>query len=190
MKKIICFVMLITGFCVFGQKREKGTIELAPVLGIGFANYYSGDTGSENESITNANFGATGDYYFNNRWSLRSALMYQIMGTQVQNSEDRLSYLTIPLNANWHFGSTRKWHLNFGPSFSFLTNAETTLEGVTFDVKDEVEPLQIGLGFGIGYKFEITQKFGLDISYNENIGLTDVPKSNDFSFKIHIVHLT
>lgn len=183
MKKTISFVILITGFSVFGQMREKGTIELAPVIGIGFANYYSGDAGSENKSITDVNFGVSGDYYFNNRWSLRSALMYQVMGSRIGGFEDQLSYITVPLNANWHFGSTRKWHLNFGPSVSFLTKAETTIEGETFDVKDDVESFQIGLSYGIGYKFEVTPKFGIDISYNENLGLTDVPKSNEFSFK-------
>lgn len=183
MKKIICFVILFTGFCAFGQIREKGSIELAPFLGVGIANYYSGDAGSGNESITSVNFGATGDYYFNSRWSLRSALMYQTMGTKFADTEDRLNYITVPVNANWHFGSTRKWHLNFGPSFSFLTKAEATVGGRTFDVKDEIESFQIGLSYGLGYKFQINEKFGLAISYNENLGLSNVSKSNDFSFR-------
>lgn len=183
MKKIVLAAALLVSAFGFSQEREKGDIELAPILGAGFSNYYSGDAGSLNGTITRATYGAQADLYFNDRWSLRSGLMYQVMGTQYLDNQEYLSYITLPVNANWHFGSTRKWHLNFGPSFSFMTKAETNLNGQTFDIKSEVETFQIGLSLGIGYKLEINENFGLSISYNENVGFTNVPKSNDFSFR-------
>src|SRR5690606_9833787 len=143
MKKILITTALLITALGFSQVREKGTIELAPVLGVGFANYYGGDATSANKSITRATFGATVDYYFNDRWSLRSGLMYQMYGTEVRssgmiyiNAEDNLKYITAPVNANWHFGSTRNWHLNFGSSFRFLTSADLTEKGSTFDITD------------------------------------------------------
>jgi hypothetical protein len=183
MKKIVLAAALLVSAFGFSQEREKGDIELAPILGVGFSNYYSGDAGSFNSNITKATFGAQADLYFNDRWSLRSGLMYQVMGTQVFNNEETITYVTLPVNANWHFGSTRKWHLNFGPSFSFMTQAETTIDGQTVDISRQVEPFQIGLSLGIGYKLEINEKFGLSISYNENVGFTNVPRSNNVSFR-------
>lgn len=190
MKEIIFTAALLISVLGHSQQRDEGTIELAPVLGIGFANYYGGDTTSANKPITRATFGANIDYYLNDRWSLRSGLMYQVFGTEIKSkgmiyidAEDNLKYITIPVNANWHFGGTRKWHLNFGPSFSFLTAAESTINGTTKNVKDFINPFQLGLNVGIGYKIEVTEKFGISISYNETLGLTEVPKSNEMSFK-------
>lgn len=108
--------------------------------------------------------------------------MYQMYGTEVRssgmiyiNAEDNLKYITAPVNANWH--------LNFGPSFSFLTSAESTVNGSTFDIKDGVKSFQLGLSIGIGYKIEISEKFGIDISYNENVGLTEASNIDEISFK-------
>lgn len=187
MKKIFITATLLISALGYSQSREEGTVELAPVLGVGIANYYGGDTTSDNKAITRATFGAHLDYYFNEVWSLRSGLMYQMYGTEMRfmgnYAEDNLKYLTIPVNANWHFGSTRNWHLNFGPSLSFLTSAESTLNGMTVNVKEDVNSFQLLLNVGIGYKIEVTENFGLCLSYNENLGLTEVPKDSEFSFK-------
>lgn len=183
MKKIVLAAALMLSAFGFSQQREKGDIELAPILGVGFSNYYSGDAGSFNGSITKATFGAQADLYFNDRWSLRSGLMYQVMGTQYFNVEENLFYVTLPVNANWHFGSTRKWHLNFGPSFSFLTDTKATIGNENLNINDQVNNFQVGLAVGIGYKIEITQNFGLSLSYNENLGFSKVNKSNDFIFR-------
>lgn len=187
MKNLAIGAFLFISSLGFSQQREKGTIEVAPVIGIATANYYGGDTDSSNKAITKVNYGADFDYYLNNRWSLRSGLFFQAMGSKGKEGgikiEQNLNYISVPVNANWHFGSTRNWNLNFGPSLSFLTQAETTIGGMTFDSKDDIEAFQLGLNLGIGYKFEITEKFGLSLSYNQNLGLTEVSKINDLSFK-------
>jgi hypothetical protein len=187
MKKLIITVALVISALGYSQQRQAESVDLAPFIGIGIANYHSGDTNSNNKSITRATFGATVDFYFNDKWSLRSGLIYQIYGTEIKfggnQAEDNLRYITLPLNANWHFGSNKNWNLNFGPSFSFLSTAESSVNGMSFDVKDEVNPAQFGLNIGIGYTIEISEKFGIGISYNETIGLTEISKSDEVSFK-------
>jgi hypothetical protein len=180
MKKIILSVLALGAFTFSNaQTREKGAIELTPQIGYSSSNYYSGDAGSANEPISGVAFGVTGDYYFNNRWSLRSGLLFQKMGTEIEvlGIKDELSYITFPINANWHFGSTRKWNLNFGPSIGFLTAAES--EGV--DIKDGVVSTQIGLNVGIGYKIEVSPKLSILIDYQSMAGLTDIIKGSEFS---------
>lgn len=178
MKKMICLSLLLSSVFGFSQIRERGTIELSSFIGYATSNYYSNKEIS-NRSTSTADFGINVDYYFNNRWSLRSALLFQSMGSEYGIAtfiiEEKLNYLTIPLNANWHFGSTRKWYLNFGPSFSFLTSAEAN----NIDIKSSIEPFQLGLSYGIGYKLEITEKFSFLIDLQAVIGLTEVAKSSD-----------
>lgn len=178
MKKIILSALAVFAFgFANAQLREKGEIEIVPQIGVISANYYGGESGDGNSAITSASFGVGANYFFNDRWSLLSGLIYQPMGTETSVYKDELKYITIPVNASWHFGSTRKWNLNFGPSIGFLTSAETN--GV--DVKDDVNSTQIGLNVGIGYKIEISDNFSLLIDYQSLTGLTDAAK--DFSVK-------
>jgi hypothetical protein len=172
MKKIILVAMVVFGLTTAqAQQREKGTIEIIPQIGYSISGF-SGSDASDDGAISSLNFGFGADYYLNNRWSIRSGLHYQTMGTDIDNTILGLSYLTIPLNANWHFGKTRKWNLNFGPSVGFLTNAKSG----DVDVKDAYNNIQVGLNVGIGYKFELTKKLGLLVDYQGMTGLTDAAK--------------
>lgn len=120
------------------------------------------------------------DYFFNDRWSLRSGLLYQTMGTQFFGYEEKLNYLTLPINANWHFGSTRKWNLNFGPSIGFLMSAENN-QGQ--DLKDLVNSTQFGLSYGIGYKIEVNEKFSILVDFQGMTGLSEIDKEGVFNIK-------
>ncbi|ESU26531.1 hypothetical protein FLJC2902T_25020 [Flavobacterium limnosediminis JC2902] len=176
MKNFFCLGLLLSGLFGFSQQREKGTIEVTPIVGYATSNYYSNENLS-NDPISSVNFGVNGDYYFNNRWSLRSGLLLQTMGSEysvpellMYNIEEKLTYLTIPVNANWHFGSTRKWNLNFGPSLGFLMSAKANDE----DIKSMVNSFQLGLNYGIGYKIEIKENIGILIDYQGMSGLTEL----------------
>lgn len=102
------------------------------------------------------------------------------MGTQFFGYEEKLNYLTLPVNANWHFGSTRKWNLNFGPSIGFLMSAENN-NGV--DLKDITNSTQIGLNYGIGYKIEVNEKFSILVDFQGMTGLSEIDKSGVFGLK-------
>jgi opacity protein-like surface antigen len=178
MKKIILTVaaVFVLSFAN-AQKREKGAIELAPQIGYSNSNYSGGDAGPANNPVTGVAYGITGDYFFNDRWSIKSGVLFQKMGTEFLGFEDNLSYVTIPLNANWHFGSTRKWYLNFGPSIGLLTAAKSEGE----DIKDFFNTTQFGLNVGIGYKIEVSPKISILIDYQGMAGLTDIIKASEFS---------
>lgn len=180
MKKVLLFAIAILAFSFANaQVREKGTIELLPQIGYSSANYY-GEENLNNSSLSSVTFGVGADYFFNNRWSLRSGLHYQTMGSEITSSyEEKLNYLTIPVNANWHFGSTRKWNLNFGPSFGFLMSAK----GGGEDIKDLANTFQFGLAYGIGYKIQVNEKFSILIDFQGMSGLSEVPKESDYTLK-------
>lgn len=189
MKKILLSLIALISFAfVNAQSREKGTIEITPK--IGYSHFNENNEGEGTDSNSGVGFGATTDYYFNNRWSLRSGLVFDKMGGKYSlpvdyiydiyttppnvNYEDKFYYLSIPINANWHFGSTRNWNLNFGFSPSFLLNAEVNDIEIP---KNSIESFQLGLTFGIGYKIEITKKFGILIDFQGFAGLTNINKA-------------
>ncbi|AWM14938.1 hypothetical protein DI487_14490 [Flavobacterium sediminis] len=186
MRKLLVTGLVLFSAAFYAQKREKGAIELTPKIGYASSNYYS-DEDISNSALSSVNIGADADFFFNNRWSIRSGLFYQTMGSKyrgymgnsVGTIKEKLHYLTVPVNANWHFGSTRKWNLNFGPSFGFLTAA-----GINdFDVKDQVNSFQLGLNYGIGYKIEVNESFSILIDYQGMTGLTEVPKDAPYTLK-------
>lgn len=191
MKKILLPLITLISFAFANaQSKEKGTIEITPK--IGFSSFYENIDPIDNhikngstDTNSGATFGATADYYLNNRWSLRSGLLFDKMGGEYANEgiqfEDKLNYLTIPLNANWHFGSTRKWNLNFGFSPSFLLNAEVSdSAGHSMELPGSlIKSFQLGFTFGIGYKIEVNQKFGILLDYQYFAGLTNINNMND-----------
>ncbi|MGV9004203.1 outer membrane beta-barrel protein [Flavobacterium sp.] len=180
MKNVILTVIAVFAISIAnGQVREKGAIEITPQIGYSSANYFGKDVGGANDPIVDATFGVAGDYFFNNRWSLHSGLLFQTMGTKVGSLKEELKYLTIPVNANWHFGSTRKWYLNFGPSVGFIMSAKS--DGV--DVKEFTNSTQIGFNTGIGYKIAVSEKFSISIDYQSVYGLNDVAKDSEYSFR-------
>jgi hypothetical protein len=175
MRKLF-ILFLLAGVTVTAQKRAEGTIELVPH--IGYSSYSEiGNYASGLNPKTSVNYGVAGDYYFNNRWSLRTGLLAQTMGATGVGVDDKLNYLNIPINANWHFGSTRKWNLNFGLTTSFLMSASgLDGDGNTVNIKPYVDSSQYGISYGIGYKLEVTDNFSLMMDFQGFSGLNDVAK--------------
>lgn len=184
MKKILLSLITIASVSMANaQTKEKGTFEITPKIGV--SNFSEFNKGESTDNIIGVAFGATVDYYLNNRWSLRSGLIYNNMGGEYDADitgfnqriifEDKLNYLNVPINANWHFGSTRKWNLNFGLTPSFLLSAKVNDTTIPDDV---IESFQLGLNFGIGYKIEVNQKFGILLDYQAFIGLTNIDATN------------
>jgi hypothetical protein len=168
-------IFLVTSINLYSQIRDKGTFEITPKIGKSVSNYYV--SGNRSSTLSSINFGISGDFYLNNRWSLNSGLLYQRMGGKTYAEEYDIDYLNIPVNANWHFGSTRKWNLNFGfaPSFKIGGKNPNILNS-------EIKNSQIGITLGIGYKIKISNKLGIMIDYQFFSGMTNI--SNDEIYDI------
>lgn len=176
MKKLL----LIAAVAVFGltsvnaQERDSGDIEVAPYVQY-LTSFFNGDNAESSNSRNSASFGVKGDYFFNDSWSLRSGISYDSMGAKDAFDEAELTYINIPLNANWHFGSTRKWNLNFGVTPGFLSKAE--FNGM--DIKEFQQSFQLGVSYGIGYKLEITDNFSVLFDAQGLVGVTSINESDE-----------
>jgi len=157
------------------QQRETGDFELIPNIGYS-SSFLNGDEVAELDSRGALQLGLIGDYYFNDRWSFRSGLSYFSMGASAPRVPDlQLDYLNIPLNANWHFGSTRRWNLNFGVTPGFLVKADVGGQ----EVKEFYQSVQLAISYGIGYKIEVSDNFSLLIDGQGLFGVTNILKNAD-----------
>jgi len=169
------------------QKNENSFIkkvELAAVVGVGTANYTTTDVVLSNKPLTSVNFGINADLYFSEAWSLKTGLFYQKMGSKYNANKEELNYLTVPLNASWHFGKKRNWNLNFGPMIGFLTTAHYfSSYGTKEDMSELMNKTQVGLNLGIGYKFEVTTAFSLLIETQGMVGLSNAGSTSQVNLR-------
>jgi opacity protein-like surface antigen len=193
MKNLFTIVLLVSlSIYNLNAQSSKGDIELG--VGLGFS-YSAVVVGSNAEDATDSksglNIAAVGEYFFSDRWGIKAKLVYDQKGwgngffnddNGSFTTDFNVNYLTIPVMANWHFGSTRKWYLNFGPYVGLLLNAETGTGGN--DVKDGFNSTDFGLAYGIGYKFDIADNTKLYIEYDAQSGFSDVFKVSDSNVSV------
>jgi hypothetical protein len=177
MKKIFTIILSVSAFLSFSQSREKGTIELSPLIGYSQSVFFI----LTSEPVTGVNVGSYVDYYFNESWSLRSGLFYQKMGSKEveflifsDKYSEELKYLSVPITINWHFGNAKNWNLNYGVGGGFLLEAKAkTEDGNIRNTKKVSNSFQFGINGGIGYKLILSENIGLIFDVSQFIGLTN-----------------
>lgn len=189
MKRIL-LVSLLTSFSTNAQIREKGDFEITPYIGYGVSAFtgktedYVPKEYKKNNYLESIGFGFGMNLYLNNRFSIRSGLTHQMMGTEGFVYENpfngrgsyvvqKLSYMSIPLHLNWHFGELRNWSLYGGATFGLSTRATSNEK----DIKSYINEAQIGFGYGLAYKYVINDKIGIGLIQDNFIGLTYAPKN-------------
>lgn len=178
--KFIVF-SLLSSLALNAQMRDKNGIELSVFTGVNSSTYYGDVSFKTNNAIYSPAFGINADFYSNDRWSVKMGFEYQTLGSQIDDFKkiegkdvfstlnQKLHFINLPINANYHFGYYRNWNLNFGPSISFL--AKATTDGEKVDIENFLKK-QVGFNIGIGYKFEITDRFSLAVEHQEYISIT------------------
>jgi outer membrane autotransporter protein len=87
-------------------------------------------------------------------------------------------YITVPIMANWHFGKTRNWYLNFGPYAGFLLDAKRsiTYAGVKYSgsMKSRFNKVDGGVAYGVGVKFPVAKKIKFYMELDGQNGLTNI----------------
>ncbi|WP_293299977.1 porin family protein [Pedobacter sp. UBA4863] len=178
-KLIIAFLLSIGTFTAFSQ--QKGSFELGVNVGYNGATVSNG-TQTNSSSRNGLNLGISGDYFFSDRWSIKSKLTYdqkgwdrgyiQDLNGQSYTTDYRLDYITIPVMANWHFGKKRNWYLHFGPYLGFLMSAKDTRFNI--DLKSMFQSVDAGLDLGIGVKIPVSQKTKLFFELDGQSGFADI----------------
>lgn len=187
MKKELLMAVFVLGLNTVLFAQKKGDVEFG--FNVGFNNSTVSNSDVSAETAYGFNLGGSVDYYFSDRWSIKGKLIYDQKGWDNGFFQDNsgssfttdynVNYLTVPVMANWHFGSKRNWFLEFGPYMGFLLNAEEVRFGT--DVTDGFSSTDFGLALGIGVKIPLSDKLKLFFEYEGQGGMADIFKVNEFS---------
>lgn len=198
MKKLFFTFFVITGFYSFVSAQQSKGIELGLGVGYNGATVVSNDNQStKSKSGFNAAFSV--DNYFSNRWSLKVKAIYDQKGwgegfltvntssssTTYPSVDYSLNYITVPVMANWHFGKTRNWYLDFGPYIGFLLDAKVS-SGYNGSLKTLFNTTDGGLAYGIGIKLPVSQKTKFYIEFDGQSGVSNIFKYNASLTDVHV----
>lgn len=186
MKKITYLIISLITASTTALAQGKGNVEFTFGAGLNTSNVSSYYDNSDYNISYNAEAGA--DYYFSESWSIKAKVIYDKKGwdngfifiesdtpglpSDSYRTDYNLDYITVPLMANWHFGRTKNWYLNFGPYVGFLLNAEDTT--FNFDLTEGFNNTDAGLAFGIGVKIPVSEYLKIFIEYDGQSGFTEI----------------
>ncbi|PJJ83816.1 porin family protein [Mucilaginibacter auburnensis] len=177
MKKLFTTLFAVLGFFTLAHAQQSKGVELG--IGIGYNGAsVSNDNNHSTKSKSGFNAAISVDNYFSDRWSLKAKAIYDQKGWaegylgEAKGIDFSLNYLTVPVMANWHFGKTRNWYLNFGPYVGFLLSADASQ--FNGSLKQFFNSADGGLAYGIGVKLPVADKTKFFIEFDGQNGVTDL----------------
>lgn len=167
---IVSFFLLTTALSAqevsFGA---KGGLNIADITSL-----------SNSKARASIHLGAFAKVQLTENWAVQPELVYSGQGAKVDPSLPLLSdftlalnYINLPVMLQYHL--VPEFHLEAGPQIGFLVAAKAREDGNTINLKDEYKGIDFGLGFGLGYTFDM----GLGINARYNFGLTNVLDSDN-----------
>ena len=145
MKKILfsSLLALVTTYC-YCQNDNRVSIGLTIEPFIGFStSTFIEDEAPESSYLTTFAYGLNGNYFFSDTWSLKLGVIKDRMGGSlfgltITTPDGTISltsetleqdFISIPLQANWHFGKRKRWNLAFGGAYSISTGEKLNIGG-------------------------------------------------------------
>lgn len=150
------------------------------------------------ENFLESDFRFTGGpaiyYPFARKWAVKSNLFFESKGSGgimplfddqgfpigIYNIQTNLSYVTIPLLLDYHFGEKFRFDLNMGPFLGVLFSQKTVytepVTGETIEEKGTSSfiPWDGGLVLGSGFRYGINRRITLSLDGRFNIGMTNI----------------
>ncbi len=168
MKKLV----LVIAILVF-TLNMNAQISFGAKSGINIASI-SGDNTDLFEPKIGLVIGGVAEFKISDAFAVQPEILFSQQGISIENSNTKLkmNYLNLPIMAKYY--PTTSLSLQFGPQIGFLLSAKADNGKVTVDRNDNFKTVDLGLGFGIGYKLD----FGLFFDARYNIGLININDVN------------
>ncbi len=176
---------LLLALPIFVSAQEQGDFEVSLGAGLNMSTFHGDDAGGFS-TRNGAQFGVTAEYYVSDNWSFKTGFIHDSKGAEEDlngfSREDKIDYLFVPFYANWHFGEAHNWYLNFGPYMGFRLSAEEL--PTRRIIEEETNQFDLGLGAGIGRKFQISDNASVFVEYQTAVGTAEVFDRQDvFNFR-------
>jgi len=186
MKKLFIALFAVFGICTHVSAQKSKGVEFGVGIGYNGSTIVS-DYNDRARIRSGFNAALSAEDYFSDRWSLKVKAIYDQKGA---NSSEVVSgdimgytdisayYITVPVMANWHFGKTRNWYLNFGPYAGFLLDAKKSIKyaDVVYSgsLKSGFNAVDAGLAYGIGVKLPVAKKLKFYMELDGQYGVTNI----------------
>ena len=192
MKKLITTFIAVSCIYTFAQAQQSKGVEFG--VGIGYNGATVSNSNNQSTDVKSGfNAAVSFDNYFSNRRSIKAKVIYDQKGWgngffsisspssnfTYQAVDYSLNYITVPVMANWHFGKTRKWYLDFGPYVGFLLDAKVS--NYNGSLKSAFNTTDGGLAYGIGVKLPIAEKAKFYIEFDGQNGIGNIFKTGSES---------
>ncbi|MFN2378915.1 MAG: porin family protein [Bacteroidales bacterium] len=142
----------------------RGKVNLGIKAGVNMFKI-SSDDNTVYDQTTGFNLGLLGHIHLNSQWAVQPELVYSSQGVKIGGTEQTLDYINVPVILQYMFNNG--FRLQAGPQLGLLVRA---------DNKDNLNPIDLGVGMGVSYVVPSTG-FGLDVRYNH--GLSNINKNDD-----------
>lgn len=192
MKKIVLLAATAaiaqTGFSQISIDPEVGVNFSNTRLKLDGADAVSGDARTGFSGGVGVNFGLGGDFY------LRPGIYYQGMGSKSDvwgvETTTSLHYLRIPVNVGYNFNISKNAGSIFaeaGPYIGYAIGGQSKAEVLGVETKtdvdfgsgnDQVNPLDYGVNFGLGYE----SPWGVYIKGGYGLGLATMSNIDDVRY--------
>jgi opacity protein-like surface antigen len=187
MKKVILSTLMLCSIVGFSQNFKFGAKAGLNVARLNTNLQKIPGASSTQTNVVGLNIGLFGEYKISDTFSLQPELLYSEQGGKAtmdvlgQSLTQTLSlkYLNVPVIAKYF--ATKKFSIQAGPQIGFLLAATnkldssiTGLPSSSSDIKSDVNAIDFGLNFGLGYDF--TENIAVSTRYN--LGLIEIEKNN------------
>lgn len=171
MKKVVFSLLAITAFGLTTNAQQ--VVKFGPKAGANLATFNNGS--NDIEMKVSFHVGAFAEISLMDQFALQPELLYSAQGAKSGNNKWNYDFINIPIMAKYYVIDDLA--VEAGPYVGFLMNAKIKgNDGVSMDVKDGLNTVDFGLGFGVSYNFND----GLFAGARYNFGLTDLAKNNEY----------
>ncbi|MCD7937043.1 MAG: PorT family protein [Tannerellaceae bacterium] len=172
MKKIVCLFVLLATFSLSAQE-----FHVIPKVGLNLSTMTNGG-----DVKGGMNIGVSGEIMMNQAVAFEPGLYFSMQGAKADvglsnKATLKTNYINIPLLVKGYVYDG--FHLFAGPQVGILASSKAKIKegGSSYseNADDALKTMNLDLVLGLGYLFDS----GLSISFNYNIGLTNVSDIDD-----------
>jgi hypothetical protein len=195
MKKNIALSLLLIGLFMYGNA-QRNKFQYGFESGINFNSMYgkgiATDLGDERNGLhiggyfkvnISDHFGLKAKLAYDGyRWAYRNLTLENMNGLESGDIVRQMSYLNLPLLAEYTGGNKIRFIVNGGIFFGYLLHNASTKKikspaVYTQTTSGDRTSINMGLSAGGGIQIPLTQKMQLDFGVHDNFGLLNIYKS-------------
>jgi hypothetical protein len=190
----ILFVLMTAILMTFAAGAQninspKGHLNIGIKGGLNVFNIHNDDNTSYDPRL-GLNLGVIGHIHLAQQWAIQPEIQFSSQGAKSTDGDQeiKLNYLNVPVLFQYMWDNG--FRLQAGPQLGFLLSAKSEVDNNSTDIKDDIKPIDLGLGFGAGYIHPATG-FGIDARYI--LGLSDISegtgKSTNRGFQVGLFYI-